>query len=745
MIKSSLVFLLLFHSTGATWAFTEEITAFRAADLPNREPRRGKVEPQPLPEVEIQNVDLPSIDSIFRQIFISYPYESRFDFVETGVDLLKKEMDLHADVLLSKELKSKRELLSFKFNRYEINDSRTIDRLIEFADAGIGEVIVNTFLVNYVQGKYDLSSPEKFKGFKFKATPSAAALNRLRKAGFLFVGADISYEEAMNLKGPRRLIVSAPPGPLMHDKFATTTLLGANGEYSEGLLATVGTQNHTLPPKHKKNSQGEVTTLSRFNRMFSINFGPYIQIYDQRQRDQIEAFGQGKAIADIPERKLARLVAKDGSYVEPAFPGRSNANDRVDADLKEALADPENVRIDHLVLSHFVATYKPFLESLRKYLDINKQLNVIGIFANKFSEILGYGYPTALEGVRVTPPFGGGIAGFGRFLRNRISAFVVQRQVEGNPIKRLDGPPQEYTHHDKFTGLKKAYSNGLSVYKFFVGSFNFSGAFQNSEHQDMIQMNEGSEVAKALMESVIKPLRQGKREGFVVPAVPATVRDAIADMTGRTFLEVTFEEVQDFELAIEQSREDRNDMRRVLNLGITSTQAIDKRLDGKASPALKRALKRARPRFENFEDLMGQLKKISKRETTLEEPISQKEIGKYLGKFKRNYFWLVTVRSEYWSLDAETVLSYVVPLTLGDDAYLLKKLIVSAIYDRSLTFEQLEVKAREEWKKLGIELEFPVYKPKARPEVKTEATGGWKRFKKSCQDLLDGILGGRAA
>lgn len=481
--------------------------------------------PRPLPPLEEVKSALASSDQSFEKLYLSSEpvpmpadLQNKFEFVQ---DVVAIEVGAIWDLIKDKSVPNNQKKITLV--RYTMGDSRVEEALIAAREAGIATRLVADFnpivRVDFKEDEKMTSDSSRFK-FTESEDSHSSWIKKLLKAGFE-IGKDIFSQPVYRAEKESDRV------PIMHEKALLLERAGAKTLY-------MGTANLAANP--------------RYNRIYKISDQQIFDIYSAHIENLIETYKQGKPTSEAPVQARKRLVYQDGTYFELAYTdGKYNTNQR----MVEALNN--NTLLDG-TLSHFVITYRDFLEALEKKLEENKTAKLFTVSDDRFSELDGWGLAPVLGGIDVKAPFSKAVEGFKAALWKRIQTFVYQRPaidpVTGEiRIERTeDGPPTaRHVWHDKTTVLYLRDKAGKVLNLLFSGSFNLSNNSANAEFQFEMSMRPGSWLMRAT-EISIRNVAKSQPQ-WAVPVLLASIRNALAKVFGLTDLEIPLEIAKKIEQA----------------------------------------------------------------------------------------------------------------------------------------------------------------------------------------------------
>jgi hypothetical protein len=396
--------------------------------------------------------------------------------------------------------------------RYTMGDKRVDEVLSAARKAGIKTTVISDFnpivKVDFQEGEKWTSDVSRYQIPKAGDNHSSWLAN-LIESGFQ-IGRDLFSQPIYNTPDPD------DHAPIMHEK-ATLIRVGKTNTLYKGT--------------------GNLAANPRYNRVYKMTDELVFQEYYEHVQDLINVYSEGKPTSEIPIKNRKRIVYQDGTYHELAYTnGKLNPNNRiVDALTQNRLIDG--------TLSHFVITHRGFTEALEKAMELNKQARLFVVADDRFAELKGWGLAAIFEGIKTVTQFGRGVDGFSPDLYRRIDTFIYQRPAL-DPITgeirveySQEGPPTaRHVWHDKTSTLKLQKPTGEKLWLLFTGSFNLSNNSANAESQSEISLREGSWLFEATELSVRRVALSQPQ--WAVPAIRASIRNALANVFGLTDLEV---------------------------------------------------------------------------------------------------------------------------------------------------------------------------------------------------------------
>jgi hypothetical protein len=480
---------------------------------------------RPLPPIEEIKSHLASSDEAIEKMYVSSEaveipsqLKNRMEFRQ---DFPAIEIAAIWEAINDKSIpNSEKEIILI---RYSLGDKRVSEVLAAAKKAKIKTTLIADLnllvTVDFQPDEKWTSDPARFKIPKNDGKPSSW-LAQLLEAGFQ-IGRDLLTQP----------IYHAPDAddrkPIMHEK-ATLIRVGNKTTLFKGT--------------------GNLAPNPRYNRVFKISDPLVYQDYYEHVQDLIKVYSEGKPTSEISTKNRKRIVYQDGTYLELAYTnGKLNPNNRiVDALTQNKLIDG--------TLSHFVITHRGFTEALEKAMELNKQAKLFVVADDRFAELKGWGLAAIFEGIKTVTQFGRGMDGFSPDLFRRIETLIYQRPAidpitgeirveysqEGSPVAR-------YVWHDKTTLLTLQKPSGEKLNLLYTGSFNLSNNSVNAESQIEMSLRSGSWLFEATELSIRNVARSQKN--WAVPAVQASIRNALAQVFGLTDLEVPLQLAEKIEKA----------------------------------------------------------------------------------------------------------------------------------------------------------------------------------------------------
>ena len=502
----------------------------------------GRVVPPPR---ELQST-LGSIDDAIGAMHVSHGYENAHGGTHTGVDLIELEVGAMRKFRLNQgpygangALRAEdKELMVV---RYELGSDSATEELIAAMEAGYKRVIIITDLNESVTGRFRAGEAfhSRFNESDIKDNPMGRNLQRLLDAGFKF--------------RDRRFGIFSPPlydtatlgpdfrRPLMHHKELMMRAQTASGART---YVFGGTANWTPRPRYNR-------TLEPVDPMANdFSWG-----HSERMA---RVFAAGGAIKDVTdglgeaERKPLRIHYPGGAWQEIAFTdGYYDLNDRkvnyiINPLMEKFRRDPERNKIIKIYDSHFVNTETQVYRAIKEAMELMPEMRLFGIYDGKFVSTYGWGLTAALGGFVVMRP---GAApnemGFASQLRDRIEAYVYQRQVEGSAEDDLDGPPlTRHVWHDK-TSVYHVMEDGKEWCYVFTGSFNNSNNVANAEIQTVYKLPAESPWARSVIDSIVKPATAAPE--YSLSLEKGVLRDFLARLTGHSLFDYSVGDLEAIE------------------------------------------------------------------------------------------------------------------------------------------------------------------------------------------------------
>lgn len=668
----------------------------RAEDVPNVKENKDKEKPLPA-TVAVESKG--SVDDLFGKIYFSQKvaYERNPKFV-VGKDPIMAELNLmerFVEKLKSGAIPPAEGHLIV--TRYHMADARVHELMKKAADLGAAVDFI-TDLNDSVEVKF-APGEKKTSDFGASNVRPDNGLNGKMLSKFLEDG----FQYGRGNQFPRLGIYSQPVFnkfdadgkkvdaifDIMHEK----AIVVAHVKKGKVVWAqaTSGSANMVAHA-----GEGSVTRVNLVREITDIELAKHRYAHALSIR---ENFAKGGEINDAPEEKFLRVNAKNG-FVETAYTnGRNNLNDRIAALMllatpgmtKELVAKgfdkgvesyydrmaPEfgGWKIEVLKDLQFVNTFTMGRLAEKVLFENDPDVKKVALYDAKFSEVAGYGFTPLYVGVDLMRPMGGTLGAYSRKISDRMKTMVYLRGISGVQEDDLDGPPiARYLLHTKTRLLKGTLKNGAPVVAIFDGSLNHSNHKANAEDQDLIvikgdvtPLSSGyANLAEALMESDAK---------FLHPASQALVYDAVARFTGRSPLQI-----------IEDHAADTRTFWTELVAG-------------------------------NLETSKAALVKIGSKKPKLKDPIGPKAIKariealfSYLTWHKETFPKAYGQRDDYYlrkHLDVMAMLS-----TPKMKSFQKAGELVFLHWAPGVTKAQQEAWAREAWKRLGFEGDFPEAKPK---------------------------------
>ena len=493
---------------------------------------RGQQQVRPLPPIETVNSPLASSDEAIEKMYVTSEAveipETLKNRMEFRQDFVAIEIDAIWEAIKDKSVtNSEKEIILV---RYTMGDKRVDEALAAAKNAGIKTTLIadlNPIVkVDFQPEEKWTSDSSRYKIPKGGDAHSSWLANLIEK-GFQ-IGRDIFSQPVYHSPD------ADDRTPIMHEK-ATLIRVGKKTTLYKGT--------------------GNLAPNPRYNRVFKISDPLVYQDYYDHVQDLIKVYSEGKPTSEIPLKPRKRIVYQDGTYLELAYTnGKLNPNNRiVDALTQNKLIDG--------TLSHFVITHRGFTEALEKAMEANKQAKLFVVADDRFAELKGWGLAAIFEGVKTVSEFGRGVDGFSPDLYRRIETLIYQRPAIDPVTGEIrveysqEGPPTaRHVWHDKTTLLQLEKANGEKLVLLFTGSFNLSNNSANAESQMEISIRENSWLSQSVNLSVRKVAKsQGQ---WAVPAIRASIRNALANVFGLTDLEVPLDTAEKIEKAALERRFD---------------------------------------------------------------------------------------------------------------------------------------------------------------------------------------------
>lgn len=462
---------------------------------------------------------LSSAEDTVDRMYFSGEITTSHPKVSQGVDLLELERKALRSFIATGPAPGKEIILV----RYGVTDGQIFDLLID----AMKKNIPVTFVTDANRAlEHEFGPTENiftdFSKATFKDSDMGPGLKRLIESGFKWnTGPFKVLSQPLFQKTADKMI------PIMHEK----ALLLKNGKKSKLLRGTAN-----------------LSSASRINRMFEHTDPLFNKIYEDHYRQLIEVFSKGGKIRDIPPTAPTRMIFKDSTSLEVAFTdGKYNPNDRLSSIIKRAINDPENIKIEELVLSQFAFTNKDFSTTLNQYFHVLKLKGmpypkVILFVDAKFSLLDGYGQAPVLAGYDTIPEWGNVSRGLDSEFLGSFKIYMYQRPAidpaTGTivPEKVRNGEPSSrYLLHDKSASIRVSEYGEAHGY-FASGSENLSGHFDNAEEQVLYYLRGDSWLMSEYQNSVVDFIKRNPEHAVAFDI--GIIRQIAADLTGHTENEI---------------------------------------------------------------------------------------------------------------------------------------------------------------------------------------------------------------
>lgn len=513
--------------------------------------------------------------------------ESEFESADQAVDMFathdypgKKGVD-PADLLLEdvqRYIADKRmpnDKKHFIFKYFEIGDkftgghSKAVQAVESLVKAGIKTTIVTDINQSmtgmFAEGKAQSSDFENGT-INAQSGPGRALKYFTDKPAEGGLGFTFKYGEGKFsiVSGVPLFKKSPTEKPLAHDK-------GYVAEGPDGMayeFAGQGTANMNATEDSDQGSHG-----GRYNAVTRSKDRVSNTVDLKQALAEIEAFNKRKGFSkdipkemDAPKRVHYGKKGADGKFVRSGewrehanTNGRQNPNDRTIAQLElatKALLDAKagktrpKVTLKKIIFSHFVLTYSPEVEALRKYMDAlvsyrkevdanyNKGFKVFAVFDQQFISPDGFGEAAALDGTLVQRPMGKSIFPFRSEFMEMMDLHAYVRLLNGvDKINPNTAPTKVHLWHDKTTIMEMEELNEQTgqaeewTYAW-TRSLNNSGHFQSLESQDMYRLKPTSRLAQDFKDRIEKVAAAESQ--YVIKLDKAIAMSVLAHFTGHT-------------------------------------------------------------------------------------------------------------------------------------------------------------------------------------------------------------------
>lgn len=515
-------------------------------------------------------------------------------------------------------------------------------------------------------------------------TPEGSAAIEILDAGYEFI-APAKGKKGVREIAPGSFVLTGPAlynpevieiAPLMHHKEMFLIVLKdatkpLTVENIETVYAQDGTGNWTNPHLN----------WSYFSKFLPI--GKYSVDHALRMYEAFTVSEQGKAtIADIDSPAPQRVVFPDGGYIETAYTdSQYEYNHRIIRFLQSAVeTDPKLLKIDEVVLSHFVLTHNAGFKALFDAWKIHR-FKIRGLIDGKFVGVRNFGFAAALEDYFVDRPFGNPLPGGGQEFANDVELTVFLKEIEGAKDIDPEGRPSHRNlQHGKTTAIKyqtRATAKGAwnQRVRIWRGSYNFSTHFANAERQDEIDTVPTDPFATVFLDSVRGVEKRAIEEGYGLPMEEAILVIVLGEFLGHSPMDIDFKS-----------------NRRLIE--IFSADRID-------PPALKEAhgliMKMTEKASRLIEKYRVPIEEVKQRLESLEN---------FVTWYNETFLKSTDTEIKKFRMSVQTIVGAAIAIT--DNPFEARQALENALAKAGLSEKQVEYYLRKAWQSLGLEKKFEI-------------------------------------